>query len=277
MSVAHTTGEFTASDGARLHTQSWVPADSRARVLIVHGYGEHCGRYGHVAERLNREGYAVYTYDHRGHGKSPGRMGHIPSFDRLITDLDEYSRALFARHPGIWFVFGHSLGGLVTASWVVRFKPQVRGLILTNAGVKADDSVAPLLRKVAAILARVAPHLVVHKLPIEGLARRPEVVTAYQADPLVYHGNIGARTGFEMMRTIEWIQPRLSEITLPVFVAHGTHDKLVPYAASVMLHDRAASADKTLKLFDGGYHELFNDMCAEEFFGDIVAWLRARV
>lgn len=274
--MTHTTGEFAASDGARLFTQSWVPDTVRAYVLIVHGYGEHSGRYAHVAERLNREGYAVYAYDHRGHGKSPGRMGHIPSFDRLIADLQEYTTCLFTEHPGTWFVFGHSLGGLVTASWVVRNRPSVRGLILTNAGVKADDNVAPLLRKVAAVLARIAPHLVVHKLPIDGLSRRKEVVEAYKNDPLVYHGNIGARTGYEMMRTIEWIQPRLAEIALPLFAAHGTEDKLVPCAATVMLHEQAASADKTLKLFEGGQHELFNDTCAEEFFADITAWLRAR-
>jgi acylglycerol lipase len=276
MSAAHTTGEFAASDGARLFTQSWIPPNPRARVLIVHGYGEHSGRYAHVAERLNREGYAVYSYDHRGHGKSPGRMGHIPSFDRLITDLNEYAGRLLADNPGTWFVFGHSLGGLVTASWVVRYKPSVRGLVLTNAGVKADDNVAPLLRKVAAILARVAPHLVVHTLPIEGLSRRADVVERYTSDPLVYHGNIGARTGYEMVRTIEWIQPRLNEIALPFFCAHGTEDKLVPYAATVLLHERASAKDKTLKLFEGGFHELFNDTCAEEFFADLIGWLRAR-
>lgn len=274
--MTHSTGEFAAGDGARLFTQSWIVESPRARILIVHGYGEHSGRYAHVAERLNREGYAVYAYDHRGHGKSPGRMGHIPSFDRLIADLNEYSARLFAENPGTWFVFGHSLGGLVTASWVVRHRPNLRGLILTNAGVKADDNVAPLLRKVAAIAARLAPHMVVHKLPIDGLSRRKEVVEAYKNDPLVYHGNIGARTGYEMMRTIEWIQPKLSEITLPLFTAHGTEDKLVPCAATVMLHERAASADKTTKLFEGGQHELFNDTCAEEFFADIIAWLNAR-
>ncbi len=276
MTAALTPGEFVTSDGARLHTKSWVPASPRANVLIVHGYGEHCGRYAHVAERLNAEGYAVYSYDHRGHGKSPGRMGHIPSFDRLIADLDEYSKHLFKTHPGTWFVFGHSLGGLVTCSWVVRHKPSVRGLVLTNSGVKADDNVAPLLRKVAALLARIAPHMVVHKLPIDGLSRRKEVVDAYNNDPLVYHGNIGARTGYEMMRTIESVQPRLKEITLPFLCMHGTADPLVPYAATQLLYSEARSTDKHMTLVDGGYHELFNDTCAEDFFREMIAWLRAR-
>lgn len=276
--VQHTTGEFRASDGARLFRQSWVPSLAKAQVLIVHGYGEHSGRYAHVAERLNREGYAVHAYDHRGHGKSPGRMGHIPNFDRLITDLDEFSADLFRQLPaGPWFVFGHSLGGLVTVSWVLRSKPSLRGLVLTNAGVKADDSVAPLLRKVAGLVARIAPHMVAHKLPIDGLSRRPEEVAKYKADPLVYHGNIGARTGYEMMRTIDAIQPRFGEITLPFIAIHGTADRLVPYAATQMLYDRAGSKDKTLKLFEGGYHELFNDTCAEEFFTVLLEWLRARV
>ncbi len=277
-SAAYTAGDFVTSDGARLFKQSWVPAQAQAHVLIVHGYGEHSGRYAHVAERLNREGYAVYAYDHRGHGKSPGRMGHIPSFDRLIADLDEIAKDFFKQSPaGSWFVFGHSLGGLVTVSWVVRYKPTVRGLVLTNAGVKADDSVAPLLRKVAGIMARIAPHLVVHKLPIDGISRKPEEVAKYKADPLVYHGNIGARTGYEMMRTIDALQPRLKDISLPFIAMHGTADPLVPYAATQMLHDRAASTDKTLRLFEGGYHELFNDTCADEFFSVLLGWLRTHV
>ncbi len=276
--AAHTSGEFAASDGARLFRQAWAPAAPRAHVLIVHGYGEHSGRYAHVAERLNRVGYAVYTYDHRGHGKSPGRRGHIPSFDRLIADLDELSKEFMRQAPaGPWFVFGHSLGGLVTASWVVRHKPSVRGLVLTNAGVKADDKVAPMLRKVAGVMARIAPHFVVHKLPIDGISRKPEEVAKYKADPLVYHGNIGARTGHEMMRAIDALQPRFGEITPPFIAMHGTADRLVPYAATQMLFDKATSKDKTLKLFEGGYHELFNDSCAEEFFSVLLDWLRARV
>jgi len=274
----HTTGEFAAGDGARLFQQSWVVDNPKARVLIVHGYGEHSGRYAHVAERLNRAGYSVYAYDHRGHGKSPGHMGHIPNFDRLIADLDELSKTLFREEAQLpWFVFGHSLGGLVTASWVVRHKPSVRGLVLTNAGVKADDNVAPMLRKVAGLMARLAPHFVVHKLPLDGLSRKPEEVEKYKADPLVYHGNIGARTGYEMMRTIDALQARMGEITLPFIVIHGTADRLVPYAASQLLHDRAASTDKTLRLFEGGYHELFNDTCADEFFDVMLGWLNARV
>lgn len=277
IAATHSAGEFAASDGARLHQQRWTPAQIKGHVLIAHGYGEHSGRYGHVAERLNREGYAVYAYDQRGHGKSPGRMGHIPSFDRIITDLDEISKNLFRQSPaGPWFVFGHSLGGLVTASWVVRHQPSVRGLVLTNAGVKADDTVAPLLRKMAGVVARIAPHLVVHTLPIEGLSRDPEVVARYKADPLVYHGSIGAHTGHEMMRAIDALQPRFGEIVLPFIAMHGTADRLVPYAATTMLYEKAGSKDKTLKLFEGGYHELFNDLCAEEFFTVLLGWLRAR-
>jgi alpha-beta hydrolase superfamily lysophospholipase len=273
----HSTESFIASDGVSLFAQRWVPAQIKGHVILIHGYGEHSSRYAHVADRLNAEGYAVYTYDQRGHGQSPGRMGRIESFDRLIEDANEFTgKILSEAGPEPRFIFGHSMGGLVVSAFVLRFAPDVRGLVLTNPAVKADDNTSPFLRKIAKWAARFAPGMKAHALDINGLSRVPEVVKAYASDPLVHHGYIDARTGYEMMKTIEFVQANLKKLQLPFLTVHGTADRLVPSRAAELLYEQASSRDKSIHLYDGGYHELFNDLTADRFFDDLLDWLRAR-
>ena len=156
----HRTGEFTARDGTVLFEQAWTVASPKACVVIVHGYGEHSSRYAHVAERFNAEGFSVYTYDQRNHGKSPGKKGFIPSFDPMVDDLDGFLSEVRTRSGGVPIImFGHSMGGLVLALFAIKFSPEVRGLVFSSAGVKVDDSVAPMMRKIGGLLARILPHL----------------------------------------------------------------------------------------------------------------------
>jgi alpha-beta hydrolase superfamily lysophospholipase len=273
----HTTDTFVAFDGTVLFARRWVPAYVKGHIALIHGYGEHSSRYDHVAARLNAEGYAVYTYDQRGHGNSPGKMGRIESFDRLIEDAREFIDATFRDvGPGPRFIFGHSMGGLVVTAYVLKYPPDVRGLVLTNPLVKSDDNTAPIMRKIAKWAARFAPGMKALELDTTALSRKPEVVKAYETDPLVHHGYIDARTGYELMRTIEFVQENLGRLQLPFYTAHGTADRLVPSAAAQSLYDRASSKDKFIRLYDGGYHELFNDLIAEQFFTDLLDWLRAR-
>jgi alpha-beta hydrolase superfamily lysophospholipase len=273
----HSTHAFVTSDGLALFSQRWVPARVKGHVVLVHGYGEHSSRYSHVADRLNAEGYAVYTYDQRGHGNSPGKMGRIENFDRLIEDAREFIAARFGdvgSEPR--FIFGHSMGGLVVTACVLRYPPDARGLVLTNPAVKAADNTSWFLRKIAPLAARIAPGMKAHELDINGLSRIPEVVKAYAADPLVHHGFIDARTGYEMMRTIEFVQANLSKLQLPFLTVHGTADRLVPSRGAELLYERASARDKSIHLYEGGYHELFNDLASDRFFSDLLDWLRAR-
>lgn len=276
-SARHATESFTATDGAILFAQRWVPAYVKGHIVLVHGYGEHSSRYGHVANRLNAEGYAVYTYDQRGHGNSPGKMGRIENIDRVIEDAHEFIRGIFVKcGPEPRFIFGHSMGGLVVTACVLKYSPDVRGVILTNPLVKSDDNAAPIMRKVAKWAARFAPGMKALALDTKALSRIPEVVTRYETDPLVHHGYIDARTGYELLRTIEWVQQNLGRFRLPLYTAHGKSDRLVPYTAAELLIAGTSSRDKTIRLYDGGYHELFNDTIADRFFDDLLDWLRAR-
>lgn len=275
--TVHSSHAFVASDGAALFSQRWVPRQIKGHIALIHGYGEHSSRYKHVAQRLTAEGYALYTYDQRGHGNSPGRMGRIENFDRLVEDAREFTSNRFADvGPEPRFIFGHSMGGLVVTACALRYPPAVRGLILTNPAVKATDNASPLLRKVAGLAAKIAPGMKAHELDINGLSRIPAVVTAYASDPLVHHGFIDARTGYEMMKAIAFVQAHLERLQLPFITTHGTADRLVPSAAAELLYERASSRDKTIHLYDGGYHELFNDIIADRFFFDLLEWLRAR-
>lgn len=275
--TTHVPGAFTTPGGVELFEQRWTLSQPKGHVLIVHGYAEHSARYRHIAERLNGEGYSVYAYDQRGHGNSPGRMGYIPSFACLIADVEAFRAHVFPQMPAEpLFVWGHSMGGLVVTAWALKHRPNVRGLVLTSPAVKAADNTAPIMQKFAPLIARVAPHLPALQLDAKAISRVPEVVERYESDPLVYQGHMGVRTGYELMRTIEFVQAHLAELTLPFIVLHGTDDRLVPFAAAELLYECAGSSDKTLKRYDGGYHELFNDLGAETFFTDLLGWLKAR-
>ncbi len=271
------TATFTTRDGTELLERAWTVASPKACVLIVHGYGEHCGRYGHVAERFNEEGISVYSYDQRGHGESPGKMGTVADFDRLGDDLEDFLGEVRRLAGGVpIFLFGHSMGGLVLALFTIKRSPDVQGLLFSSAGVKAAD-VSPLLRVIAKVLARVAPDAPVRELDISGLSRVPEVVDRYNEDPLVYHGKIGALTGRAMMKAIDFVGLHLGEITLPFIAMHGTKDRLVSHSASELLYAQAASKDKSLKLYEGAYHEVFNDLGSDRFMDDAVDWMKAHL
>lgn len=274
----HRTGTFETRDGVTLHEESWeLGAAAQAAFVIVHGYGEHCARYAPLAARLNSEGYSVYSYDQRGHGRSPGKRAYIPSFEVLPRDLDDFMAQAGPRmgeRPR--FMMGHSLGGLVLILYVMGFKPEVNGLVFSSSAFKVGDNVAPLTQRLSGILSVLVPWLPTLQLDAKGLSRDPEAVKRYEEDPLVYHGKIAARTGHEMMAAMKALPGRLGELRDPFIALHGTEDRLAEYEGSVLVHEGAASKDKTLKLYEGAYHEVFNDLDKDRFVQDVVDWINAR-
>ncbi len=270
---------FEAAPGVSLYRRSWVLRDggATAAVVIVHGFGEHCTRYDHVAARLNAAGYDVYSYDHRGHGHSPGLMGYIPSFDALVDDLGVFLGLVRAQAgPLPLFAIGHSMGGLVLASRIVRHGENFRGAVFSSSGIKVGEDVSPFLQRVSGILSVILPKVPVHALDSKAISRIPEEVRKYDEDPLVYHGQFLAKTGHELLKAVKAVQRRLGEIRLPFVAMHGSADRLVEVAASKMLHERAASADKSILVYEGAYHEVFNDLDRERFLRDLLEWLNAR-
>jgi acylglycerol lipase len=257
-----------------LFQRDWPVPQPRASILIVHGYAEHCGRYDHLARRFNDAGFTVRAYDHYAHGQSPGALGYVADFDRLVTDLAAIAKAWWTEpgHPAKRFIFGHSMGGLVTALAVERGLIAPDAVVFSGAAVDLGD-VSPILRVLSPVLSRILPRVPAAELEDEAISRIEDEVDAYSEDPLVYHGPIYARTGYEMMRAAQHARDALPSITLPFLALHGAADRLIPARASQTLYDRAASTDKTLKIYEDAYHEVFNDLPREQFIQDTLDWL----
>lgn len=268
---------LTTVDGLDLFAQVWGAEKPKAAVALVHGIAEHSSRYRHAGEFLARRGYTVYTFDLRGHGRSPGQrilFQHMDEHREDVTIFLQWVRQERADLP--LFLFGHSMGGLIVTYYVLTEQPVVKGVILSAPAIKLDN-VSPLLMAVARLLAKVKPTLPMRQLEFAAISRDPVVLEENKNDPLVYHGGIPVSTGLAMARAVTYVQQQMSAFHLPLLLLHGTADRMVTPEGSKQLYAEAATTDKQLKLYDGLYHELLNEPEKEEILQDIVAWLDAHL
>lgn len=266
---------LTTPDEIQLYMTGWLVEQARGAVLIVHGIGEHSGRYPHVVTALNLRGYSVFTYDQRGHGKSGGQRVYFETPDTLPGDLalvaDNVRDTVYGTPL---FIYGHSLGSLVTLAYALDHQNQLAGLILTGAPLDYDANVSPALAAAAKVMNKVLPRLQALELVnLKDLSHDPAVVKAYADDPLNYHGRMSVRTGNNFLELLTRTRARLPELTLPLLILHGGDDAICPPSGSVRLHDQAASTDKTLILYPGLYHEIHNEPSRVDVIKDILAWL----
>jgi acylglycerol lipase len=262
------------ADGTRLYWQAWEPdGEARAPVVIVHGAAEHGGRYAYVAERLATDGYAAYALDHRGHGRSDGPRAMIDRLDLLVADLGLLVARVAEEHaPRRPFLVGHSLGGAVALTYAIRHGDDLAGLAVSGPAV-ATEAVPAALKGMTSVLSKIAPRLPVFKIEDDAISRDPEVVRAYQRDPLNYDGKLPARTLSEIMRSMDSTALRVRDLHTPLLLQHGSEDRLCPPEGSRMVYEAAGSADKTLKIYDGLYHEIFNEPERAAVVDDLVAWI----
>ncbi len=274
--MIHTEGHFEGLKGLKLYYQGWLPdRNPKAVLLMLHGLAEHSGRYGNVVEYFVPRDYAVYGYDQRGHGKSQGARCYVDHFQDLIADLNTFVAMVNKFHPGLKvFIVGHSIGATVAVTYSVQYPNAVAGLILSGAVLKPGESITPLMKTMARILSAISPHMGVSPLDSSTISRDKSVVDAYDNDPLVYRGKIPARMGAEALNVMErYLSPRLGEIKPPLLIMHGGEDRLSNKEGSVFLYQGAASPDKTLKIYEGLYHEIYNEPERAQVFADIEAWL----
>ena len=266
---------FTGAAAATLFGQSWRPEQPKAVVLVVHGFGEHSGRYGYLVPPLTAAGYAVYALDHRGHGRSPDKRGHIDSFDDYLADVRALAAFAQAASPGLpVVVFGHSLGGLIALLYALRYPSGLAGVI-ASAPLLTKPNVSPMLLTVAQLLSRVAPSFALDTgLDATTISRDPAEVARYTSDPQV-HSKSTARAGSEIMKSIDWAQAHAGELTVPLLLYHGDADNLVPIEGSRRFFAAVQEQDKQFVERPGGYHESHNDLGRDELFAMIVAWLNA--
>jgi alpha-beta hydrolase superfamily lysophospholipase len=270
-------GAFEGIRGLRIATRSWRPAGRpRGVVVIVHGFNAHSGMYGWVADQLVADGLVVHALDLRGHGKSDGERYFVQKFSDYTDDLATFIKMIKAREPGLpLFLLGHSAGGMVASTYTLDHQDQLAGLISESFAfeVPAPDFALAVLKG----LSHVAPHAHVLKLKNEDFSRDPAVVAAMNADPLIAHEVQPTQTVAELARADARFKKELQNITLPLLILHGTQDRAAKPSGSQHFYDRAGSKDKTLKLYEGYYHDLLHDLDKEIVMGDVKSWINTHL
>ena len=270
--------EWKSFDGLTMYSKGWAPEkDPKAVICLIHGIGEHVGRYEHVGAALSAAGYALLGLDHRGHGHSRGPRGHTPSYDAILDDMAAFIKQAKERYPGKpCFLYGHSMGGNLAINYILRRKPDLNGAIATDPFLKL--AFAPPAIKVALgrFMNNIAPGFTqASGLETKALARDPQVVERYINDPLV-HDKISARLFVGLFDAGQYAFDHAPEFPLPMLLMHGTADRLTS-AEATRQFGAAAPRSVTTELWEGWFHEIHNEPEKEKIFATMIAWLDAQV
>lgn len=277
MSKPTTEERIENRDGLNILVRSWRPEGTpKAAVAIVPGFNSHSGYYFWTAEQLVSNGFAVYSVDLRGRGKSDGERYYVQSFSDYLSDVDLMVNLVRSREPGRpVFMLGHSAGGVIASVYTLEHQKDLAGLICESFAfrVPAPDFVLAVLKGIS----HLAPHAHVFKLNNDDFSRDPAVVKFMDEDPLIANETQPTLTMAEMVRADERLEREFPWFTLPLFILHGTLDKATKPSGSQLFFDTASSKDKTLKLYEGHFHDLLNDVDKEFVMADINNWLDARI
>ncbi len=282
--MRHTEGNFSSIDRTRLYFQSWYPEQAyKATLAIVHGAGEHCGRYANVVNYFVDRDYALYGFDLRGHGRSGGRKSHVSGWQQYRDDLRCFLQLVRQQNPDKpLFLYGHSMGAQIALDYLAFNGESLAGCkpisaLIASSPALAQPDVSPWLLRLGKLLAVFWPLVTLQNgIDVQGISRDPQVVRAYREDPLV-SSKISARFGVEFMDCIERVQLNASKIGIPLFMFHGEADRIIPVAGTRQFFDRISSTEKKLKIYPDGFHEPHNDLQKREVFEDVEKWLGTRL
>lgn len=260
-----------------IYARVWMPdLPVKAVVILIHGIGEHIGRYENVAQMFNDNQYAFIGADLIGNGKSGGQRGHVDSFDNFLDIIDHLLTEADSRFPGIPIIlYGHSLGGSLVLSYAMKRNPSVAGIIASAPGLEVTK--VPLLKVlVGKLMVSVYPRFsMTNSLDVSGLSRDPSVVQDYVNDPLV-HPYVSVRLGLDLLSLGKWLQENGKTIDMPLLIVHGEKDRLVNITGTRNFA-RQYKGDLTFIEFPGGYHELHNDLEKEDLFSKMLDWISTKV
>jgi alpha-beta hydrolase superfamily lysophospholipase len=263
--------------GLKIFFRSWRPnGNVHGAIVIVPGFNAHSGYYGWVAEQFVADGLAVYAVDLRGRGNSDGERFYVEKFEDYVRDVEAVMAIVKSREAGLpIYMLGHSAGGVVSCLYTLDHQGELAGLVCESFAheIPAPEFVLAVFKG----LSHVAPHAHVLHLPNERFSRDPKVVEAMNNDPLIAHETQPTQTMAAMVRADERLKKEFPLITLPVLILHGTLDKNTKPSGSQHFYDMAGSADKMLKLYEGGFHDLLNDIDKELVMQDIKNWVNARL
>ncbi|MCC6261127.1 MAG: lysophospholipase [Anaerolineales bacterium] len=271
--------KWTTDDHLEIFAQGWEPDQRapKAAICLVHGLGEHSGRYEHVAEAFTKDGYAMFGFDLRGHGRSGGPRGHFPSSEAVLQDIDLLFTHARERYPELPLIlYGHSLGGILVLYYGLKRKPKVKGVIATSPGLHTalESQTGKIIA--AQILGLIAPTVLLPSgLDAHAISHTQAVIDKYQQDPLV-HDKISLGFGRTMLGVTKWTLEHAAEFPAPLLLMHGKEDRIA-FPSSSIEFAAAAPEKSTLVLWDEGYHELHNEPEQAEVLKTMLIWMNARL
>ncbi len=277
--MKHQEGYLKGVRDTDIFYQYWLPeGELKATLLVVHGVREHSGRYMNVVNHLVPSGYGVYGIDHIGHGKSDGERVYVERFQDYTKTLKKYFDMIREWQPERpIFLIGHSMGGLISAAFLLEHQDELSGAVLSAPSIKVSDNTSQATIFVGKLLSIIMPKAGLIKLDAERVSRDLAVVDAYINDPLAYTGKITARLGAEILKTMQRVTEQATKIRLPIMIVQGSDDKVVDPRGAQLLYDLVTSEDKTIKIYDGLYHEVFNEPEHEQVLNDVKTWLEAHL
>ncbi|WP_102145981.1 alpha/beta hydrolase [Mycobacterium hubeiense] len=279
MATTRTERSFDGVGGVRIVYDVWTP-DTPARGLVVlsHGFGEHARRYDHVAQRFGEAGLLTYALDHRGHGRSGGKRVYLRDLSEYTGDFHTLVGIAADEHPDLRrIVLGHSMGGGIVFAYGVDHPDDYTAMVLSGPAVAAQSVVSPVMVALAKLLGKIVPGLPVEQLDANAVSRDPDVVAAYNADPLVWHGKVPAGVARALLKVGETMPQRAGALSKPLLVVHGEHDKLIPVEGSYRLVECVASEDVNLKVYPELYHEVFNEPERALVLDDVTSWIETHL
>ncbi|MBN2007137.1 MAG: lysophospholipase [Anaerolineae bacterium] len=271
-------GQFSTHDGLQLFTQCWLPQRTpQANLVMVHGIGEHSGRYANFAEWFTPQGYAVYAFDHRGHGKSPGLKGHVAHWSDFREDVGAFLNHVKRQEADSpLFLIGHSMGGLIVLDYGLHGDVTgLKGVVASGPALGSAEKLSPIQRILIRILSPILPKVQLDNgLDVNGLARDPEVIRLYRQDPLV-HPKITPCLASEMFQTADNCMRHAKDwpANLPLFIVHGGADAICPPQASARFFADVTANNKLRREYEDYLHEVFNEIGREAVLQDVQDWL----
>ncbi|MBW2031595.1 MAG: lysophospholipase [Deltaproteobacteria bacterium] len=274
------TGYFNASDGLRIFYRIYRSSHEVSRIAIVHGIGEHSGRYGNVVDTLLPKGISIWALDLRGHGKSEGKRGHIRSFDEYISDVLSLIHTIKEKKGDDTkcFLLGHSMGGLVAICFGLKYPDLIDGLIVSSPALGLAVEVPTVKRVLGNLMSRVFPSFTMaNGLDVSMLSHDEQVVKAYIKDPLV-HDRVSARWFTEILNAMEYVNSSVTKFKIPILMQIARDDHLTDPLVSEEFFERLTVRDKTLRVYEGLYHEIYNEKkdMRRKPLQDLRGWLEER-
>jgi alpha-beta hydrolase superfamily lysophospholipase len=275
-SYTHNTGAFIGREGYEIFFQSWSVASPKALLVIAHGLGEHSGRYAALAESLRGRGLSIYALDHRGHGRSGGKRGHVDSFSDFVFDLKQFIDFVSESDKGLPLILlGHSMGGVIALKYAMTYPDDLSSIIISSPGLVPAFEIPPLKKKIGEIFSKYIPGLTMSNgLVTKDLSHDAKVVEDYERDPLV-HDRVTTRWYTEFTKAAAECLADAAKLTMPGLYFHGSQDRMVDYRATVEVYEKAKAAQKELHIFDGLYHETMNEIQTEraKVIEVIISWI----